>query len=193
MLNLARSSYREYKRLATVGEASAQFSLGICYDTGAGVAVDKSKAFKWYKRAAEQGKVEAMLILGFCYEHGDGIAINIFKAVDWFSLAAEEGNSDAQLELATRLFQGSGIPRDEAVAMMWFTLALKTDATVLENVCLLTDTEADIATVRTLAMTCSIRPTLPGILAFLEAAALGECAPTCRQCPKVLESSSAWE
>jgi len=49
---------------AEQGDASAQNSLGIRYDTGEGVPQDYAEAVKWYRLAAEQGYAAAQFNLG---------------------------------------------------------------------------------------------------------------------------------
>ncbi|GIT24767.1 MAG: hypothetical protein CM1200mP41_08110 [Gammaproteobacteria bacterium] len=45
----------EWTPLAKQGDADAQFSLGVMYEKGEGVAKDNKAAVKWYTLAAEQG------------------------------------------------------------------------------------------------------------------------------------------
>ncbi|MGI6496156.1 MAG: tetratricopeptide repeat protein [Kiritimatiellia bacterium] len=48
-----------FRYAANLGNAEAQFNLGLCYDEGEGVAVDKAEAAKWYRKAADQGHAGA--------------------------------------------------------------------------------------------------------------------------------------
>ncbi|MCX8627214.1 sel1 repeat family protein, partial [Gilliamella sp. B3976] len=50
----------------------AQYNLGLMYDEGDGVDVNKEKAIYWYTKAAEQGGREAQNNLGALYQQGDG-------------------------------------------------------------------------------------------------------------------------
>jgi hypothetical protein len=68
---------------AEAGDADAQFNLGVCYEMGSGVSVDKAEAFKWYKRAAEAGDEGAQFNLGHCYADGSGVAVDKAEAVKW--------------------------------------------------------------------------------------------------------------
>ena len=52
---------------AEQGYADAQFSLGLMYDSGQGVAQNYVEAAKWYRRAAEQGEAAARNNLGIMY------------------------------------------------------------------------------------------------------------------------------
>ena len=50
--------------LAEQGSAEAQFSLGVAYDTGQGVAQDSAEALRWYRLAADQGHASAQFNVG---------------------------------------------------------------------------------------------------------------------------------
>ncbi len=51
--------------LAGVGDAKAQFRLGIAYFAGHSVARDLVEAQNWFRKAVEQGNVKAMNNLAF--------------------------------------------------------------------------------------------------------------------------------
>ena len=53
-------------------DADAQYSLGILYDNGTGVAQDDTEAAKWFRLAADQGYAKAQNNLGVLYERGHG-------------------------------------------------------------------------------------------------------------------------
>ena len=57
-----------------MGNAGAQYNLGLYYERGTGVAIDMPKAIKWYTLAADAGLVEAQVNLGACYDKGNGVA-----------------------------------------------------------------------------------------------------------------------
>ena len=42
------------------GHATAQMSLGACYEDGEGVEKDLNKAIEWYTLAAKQGNEDAI-------------------------------------------------------------------------------------------------------------------------------------
>jgi hypothetical protein len=59
------TALRLYEPLADQGDASAQYSLGVLYDTGQGVPLDYVEAHKWYDLAAAglskaEGREEAI-------------------------------------------------------------------------------------------------------------------------------------
>ena len=79
---------------------NAHYRLGLAYDYGDGVKVDKSIAMMWYLKAAEHGIVSAQYRLGLAYDKGEGVGKDKAEAVRWYRLAAEQGNADAQYERA---------------------------------------------------------------------------------------------
>ena len=52
-----------YQKAAEQGLVVAQYNLGVLYETGEGVPMDKGMAAKWYQMAADQGHAEAKAAL----------------------------------------------------------------------------------------------------------------------------------
>ena len=52
-----------FKKAAELGNADAQFFLGVCYDKGIGVGQDSAEATKWIRKSAEQGVEQAKAAL----------------------------------------------------------------------------------------------------------------------------------
>lgn len=111
------------KKKAEAGDADAQFSIGLSYDTGKGVPEDSTKAVEWYQKAAEQGHVKAQSQLAYMYGSGDGVPKDWVKAVEWWQKAAEQGHVDAQLKLANIYAFGDGVPKDSTKSAEWFQKA----------------------------------------------------------------------
>ena len=109
-----------YRKAAEQGYADAQFSLGICYAEGDGVAQDKAEAVKWYRKAAEQGYARAQFNLGVSYESGDGVAQDKAEGVKWYRKAAEQGYARAQFSLALCYEGGDGVMQSNSVAVDWY-------------------------------------------------------------------------
>ena len=80
--------------LAEQGNAEAQFSLGVAYDTGQGVAQDSAEALKWYRLAADQGHAEAQLKLGKMYGSGKGVPQDDVEAHVWLNLATAQASGE---------------------------------------------------------------------------------------------------
>lgn len=77
---------------ADAGFAPAQLSVGFAYDTGRGVAEDKSIAASWYMRAAQQGEPRAASNLGYLYHGGGGVELDYAQAMFWYQKGADQGD-----------------------------------------------------------------------------------------------------
>lgn len=116
-------SLEETLALAEQGDATAQFSLGVHYANGYGVAKDDKEAVKWFRKAADQGNAKAQTGLGTCYWVGDGVAKDDKEAVTWYRRAAEQGDARAQFNLGTCYAVGDGVTMDFVEAYKWLNLA----------------------------------------------------------------------
>ena len=90
-----KAAYDEWLPLAELGDAEAQYNLGVMYDQGASVDQDLGKAASWYRKAAEQGFMDAQTNLGIMYYRGEGVSGNHTEAAKWFQLAADKGDTEA--------------------------------------------------------------------------------------------------
>jgi uncharacterized protein len=84
------------KKLAEQGDVAAQYSLGVCYQQGAGVAKNEREAVRFFRLAAEQGDADAQYGLGMCYHRGTGVAKDKREAIRFFQLAADQGDAGAR-------------------------------------------------------------------------------------------------
>jgi len=71
------------RMLADLGQASAQYNLGIIYESGRGAVRDYALAATWFRKAAEQGHTKAQYNLGVCYAKGRGVPMDEAEAVKW--------------------------------------------------------------------------------------------------------------
>jgi TPR repeat protein len=108
---------------AKYGHAGAQFSLGVAYATGNGVAQSLDTAIRWWNAAARQGHAAAQLNLGLLYSRGLGVEKDLVKARDWWQRAADGGNAIAQFQLGAMAATGDGIPLDFDEAIRWWRLS----------------------------------------------------------------------
>ena len=111
-----------YREAARLGDAHAQFTLGLMYANGKGVPEDGKEALAWYRRAAEQGHAAAQFTLGHMYFLGVGAPRNTAEiAAAWRGWLASD-----QLPL---WFTDSGyaeegsVPRNVVRAAEWFRKA----------------------------------------------------------------------
>ena len=116
-------TFANTKKYAEQGDVDAQYSLGLMYDNGEGVAEDDEAAAKWYRLAAEQGDVNAQYNLGVLYFFGEGVAEDKEAAAKWYRLAAEQGNSAGQWALGYLYDLGEGVAEDKEAAAKWYRLA----------------------------------------------------------------------
>ncbi|MDO8698396.1 MAG: hypothetical protein A2Y50_01775 [Pseudomonadales bacterium RIFCSPLOWO2_12_59_9] len=102
----------------------AQYSMGVLYENGFGVAKDLPQAAAWYLKAAEQGNTDAQFNLGAMHEHGVGIPVNYPEAVRWYRPAAEQGDIDALSNLGVLYQNGRGVTQDKVLAMALYNLSV---------------------------------------------------------------------
>ena len=65
---------------AVQGDPIAQYNLGVMYNKGIGVKIDKKEAFGWFLLASDSGHILAKYALGMLYYNGDGVKINHTRA-----------------------------------------------------------------------------------------------------------------
>lgn len=86
-----RGDYTQAARLfspfAEQGTASAQFYLGLMYETGRGVRQDHTTALTWFRKAAAQGYAGPQNNLGLMYERGRGVRKDVVRALMWYTVA----------------------------------------------------------------------------------------------------------
>jgi TPR repeat protein len=108
---------------AANGDMDAQFTLGLAYDFGNGVAQDLTAAAIWYQKAADQGHAQAQNNLGSLYQHGQGVPQDYQLAARWYEAAAKQGLPDAANSLAYLYDLGLGVQEDDAKAVSLYTTA----------------------------------------------------------------------
>ena len=114
---------REFKQLATQGDAEAQYRLGFMYAAGQGMQQDPKEAVKWYRLAVAQGDDRAQFSLGNMYDQGHGVPQDSKQALKLYRLAALQGNVKAQFNLGITYQFGQGAPKDYKEAAKWYRLA----------------------------------------------------------------------
>lgn len=93
----------ETTKQAALGDAKAQYELGMTYNLGEAVAKDKAQAVYWIRRSAEQGYGEAQVALGTMYINGhyqnEGVPKNYRQGKEWIGKAAKQGSIWARMLL----------------------------------------------------------------------------------------------
>ena len=80
----------QLRAAADHGDARAQIQLGLAYEHGTGVAVDKAQALAWYLKAADQGQHMAAFSVGLLLFGGDGLPQDFPAACKWLDIAVAE-------------------------------------------------------------------------------------------------------
>lgn len=107
-------------------EVKCIFGLGVLYEKGRGVNVDKRKAEELYSAASFMGYAPAQFNLGLLYDRGDGVSQDYKKAVQWYEAAAAQGNAKAQNNLGILYTKGlGGLEKDFTKASLYFSNAMR--------------------------------------------------------------------
>ena len=113
----------EFKRLAKIGDVSAQYNLAYMYARGLGVNKDYDQAFTWFYAAAQRGDAEAQYHLAGLYEQGLGVVQSYHRAISWYQKSALQGYRPAQISLAGLYSIGLGVKHDAAQSWTWLSVA----------------------------------------------------------------------
>lgn len=113
--------------LATAGNITAQYRLGMLYYMGQGVPEDEKQAVFYWKKAAAQGSADAMFHLGSAYLFGNQVARTVpdpdREAATWYFQAASAGHADAQYHLGLLFLAGKGLIDSRTEAARWMRKA----------------------------------------------------------------------
>lgn len=104
---------------AKLGDKTAQYMIGHCYEDGKGVEKDFSKAVEWYRKAAEQGDSSAQYSLGEAYRKGHGVKKDASSAMVWYVKAANQSDYNALARLVWNSLHGESVPQSPAKALSW--------------------------------------------------------------------------
>jgi TPR repeat protein len=117
----AQTDVAELQTRAERGDASAQVSLGIAYESGRGIAKDEAAAVQWFRKAAEQGNAAGQMHLARMYQQGrGGLPRDDVQAASWYRKAAQQGDATAEMSLAVMYNEGrGGLAKDAAQAVYW--------------------------------------------------------------------------
>jgi TPR repeat protein len=116
---------RLWRPLAKRGDVNAEYNLGVMYDLGHGIGMNKAEAARWYLRAAERGMGPAMLNLGAIIMIGSRRPADLVPAYKWFLVAARDtdpgvrANAQQNLGLVAPLMSRGQIAQAEAQAQSW--------------------------------------------------------------------------
>jgi hypothetical protein len=112
-----------YQNLAALGDAKAQYNLGLMYSRGDGVKQNFNEALKWYRLSAEQGFVEAQYNLGLILLRSEWVTPDYEESIKWYTKAAEQGHVKSQVDLGVAYLRGEIVQYDAEAAQKWFIKA----------------------------------------------------------------------
>jgi|688.fasta_scaffold198316_1 TPR repeat protein len=111
-------------KAAELGNAEAQFKLGVMYDLGENITQDFSKAFEWYKKSATLIESEGTTYnIAKMYYFGRGVPKDPTIAATWYLKSAMLGNAMAQFNLSLMYHNGDGLIKNRVKAYAWMNLA----------------------------------------------------------------------
>ena len=111
-----RAVAAENDRRCVAGNLEACRTLGIFYQSGIGVAADRSRAAALFAQACNGGNLSACNHLALALAEGMGIARDVPKAAEVFQKACDGGNPLACSNLGVMLRDGHGVPAELARA-----------------------------------------------------------------------------
>lgn len=95
-----------YLRAADKGFGRAYYNLGLVYDEGIGVTVNKAKALEYFTKAYDEHFVASATQIGFLYLDDEDVESDKAKAFYFFKIGAENGDEDAMNQLAQLYYDG---------------------------------------------------------------------------------------
>ena len=119
-----------WKRAVELGNVDAMVDLGLSYEKGLGVKLDKKKALQLFRMAADRGDAFAQSNLGALL-HSDKKFEESFR---YLTLAADQGFTDGEFNLGLGYRDGKGTEVDLGKARYWFErAAAKGDESARKN------------------------------------------------------------
>lgn len=112
---------KQFLEAAERGDATAQYSLALMYDSGKHISQNDTEAIRWYREAAEQGYAAAQYNLSMVHFFGKGVPQDYVAAYKWVILAnarGEEHARDAMPKLAEKMSRKQ-IAKAQEAAHVW--------------------------------------------------------------------------
>ncbi|EGB06593.1 hypothetical protein AURANDRAFT_29132, partial [Aureococcus anophagefferens] len=108
-----------YRRAVELGNVDAMNCLGILYEKGLGVKLDKKKAERLYRMAADRGDAVGQVCLGSLLESEEKFE----EAFRYYALSADQGFNPGENNLGCCFMDGKGTEVDLGKARYWFERA----------------------------------------------------------------------
>ncbi len=137
-LSLADGLFDFQMKLASRGNAEAQFKVGEMYETGFGVKQNSDEAFKWISKAANKGHETAGFKLLYWDMEKNGINDSNKEKFAALKSEAEAGNPQAEYYIGKMYARGIGVKKDSDKAIEWLNKAVLVGVFAAEGELLLT-------------------------------------------------------
>ena len=109
-----------YHRAGNLGSAESYNNIGVAYDNGRGVEVDKKKAEHYFELAAMQGDSTARYNLGEMEEKAD----NMERALKHYMIAVKDGDDDSLKQIQLFYSNGQASKEDYTKALQLYQVYL---------------------------------------------------------------------
>ena len=119
LVESAKKAAKIWKRAVELGNVDAMRCLGVLYEYGKGVKLDKKKAERLYRMAADRGDAVAQSNFAFLLDAEEKHE----EAFRYYALAADQGYTRAEHNLGCRYGNGEGTEVDVGKARYWFERA----------------------------------------------------------------------
>jgi len=115
---LQPADWQDLFLFAESGDREAQYWLGVLYDRGDLLPLDKAKSNYWFQKSADLGYARAEYVI--CYQQAQPDSLDHERCLRW---GAENGVPEAQLWLAVSFDQRWFGVTDHDQALKWFRKA----------------------------------------------------------------------
>ena len=114
--------------LAANDDPRAQYTMGVMYRQGLGVAQDDREALLWYLAAAEAGHMLGQYAAGLAFDRGIGADRDVGNALHYLREAALQGHAAAPVQIGAIHYLGTDIDVDHVRAYFWWQIAADRNA-----------------------------------------------------------------
>ena len=119
-----KTALKLFKRAAKLGNAAAQYNLGMAYACGYyGVTADRKTALYWLKKSVKGENPSACLQVGLYYYYTVKTKAAYKKAFHLFTDAYNFGENEAIINIGLCYLQGNGVKEDKKKAVRCFRTA----------------------------------------------------------------------
>jgi TPR repeat protein len=120
-VNKTKCELQELAIEAALGNALAQYNMGVEFFRGEQVAQDFGKAATMWRLAGAGGQISAYNNLGYLTYYGRGVKQDHAEGVRLWRIAAEAGIAESQIHIGYAYLKGDFLKKDAVEAYAWAT------------------------------------------------------------------------